>query len=129
MFHREKRYVLRNNLFALRLAFKFAPQLVLYGCGFNLLLSISWFLEHVLGFQYIMEAIEKGKSFKVVIFWIAVIWLITVIQHAANAVYAQMIKPKYEVILTTRIREMFYQKAWTLDLGSYDDTKYYNEFI
>lgn len=129
MFHREKRYVLRNNLFALRLAFKFAPQLVLYGCGFNLLLSISWFLEHVLGFQYIMEAIEKGKSFKVVIFWIAVIWLITVIQHAANAVYAQIIKPKYEVILTTRIREMFYQKAWTLDLGSYDDTKYYNEFI
>lgn len=118
-----------HNIFMLKMVMKYAPQIVYFGCVFSVLQSISWFIEHILGFQYILEAIEAGKSFSVVVLWIAIIWITTLIQHIADAVYNKVIFPKYNVILQSSLKELFCRKAWELDLACYDDTNYYNEFI
>ena len=38
---------LQNNIFLLKIVFKYTPKLVCSGCIFSVLLSVSWFFEHI----------------------------------------------------------------------------------
>lgn len=120
---------LSNVWFMVRLIFKASP---LYG----VMLIIEKmrhdgmiFMETTVGVGYILEAVEYGKPFEEV-FWFLIFLFVLfacsgLYSSVFNSVVTGMCMPKIE----KRLKFMLYEKAGSLDVACYDDPDYYNEFV
>lgn len=87
------------------------------------------FVETTVGVGYILEAVEFGKPFRDV-FWFLIFLFVLfacsgLYSSVFNSVVTGMCMPKIE----QKLKFMLYEKAGSLDIACYDDPDYYNEFV
>ncbi len=121
--------MLSNNYFLLRLFFQGTPLYALSIIVEAVRHNLVNFLEQTVCVFLILDVIEKGKPFQMVL-WVVGLFLVLDFGAAAiSNLYEQRIKLKYLPIAQKKLKELLYRKAEAVDLACYDDTEYYDSFL
>ncbi len=117
-----------NNIYALKALFGPTP---IY--GFSIIVeairhNLVNFLEQTICVFLILDAIETGKSYMVVVKVVALFLLLDFVAAAISNLYEQKIKFKYLPLAQQALKDKLYDKAKEVDLKNYDNPVYYNDF-
>lgn len=122
--------MLSNNWFLLKIAFQEAPLYTILSLLARAKHRIVVFIEHTYMIGYIINCIQYGKPFRDVLIFVGIVFAVVVFfVQILNSLMDAKITPKATEKIKKRIRKELYQKAAELDLESYDDPDFYNEFV
>lgn len=118
----------KNNLFLLKLVWKECPGRVLAELGVQAFGYLSWVFYSVYFLKYIMSALESGKEFGGIFFFLVGSALI----FGAGALLENWFQREYrelsDVALYEKINGMLFHKAANVELECYEDTDFYNKY-
>ncbi len=118
-----------NIFFFVKLLFSVSPLLVLGEFMWGLLMILPNNLIRVIGVKYIIDVVTEGKDLERIFYAVVVIGIIligsTVISWLFREFYWNMEREK----LYYGLNQKLYDKARSLDLESYDNPEFYNNFI
>ena len=118
-----------NIFFFVRLMFSVSPLLVLGELMWGLLMILPNNLIRVIGVKYIIDVVTEGTDLERIFYAVGVIALIligsTVISWLFREFYWNMERER----LYYGLNQKLYDKARSLDLESYDNPEFYNNFI
>ncbi len=120
--------VMRNIRFMLRYVLRYTPSWIAvtlceaFGRG-------AWHIIGVFFTKYLFDAIEAGVDFETVLLWTLLVTLYSVIFELFNKWRLEVYTPKAKLILHEGMQSELYKKAREIDLASYDDPDFYNDFI
>lgn len=117
-----------NNIYALKTLFGPTP---LYGCSIiveAIRHNLINFLEQTICVYIILNAIESNKPYTTVIIVIVLFLLLDFGAACISNLYEQKIKLKYLPIAQQTLKNKLYEKAKDVDLASYDNPAYYNDY-
>ncbi len=109
--------------------FKISPLMVIGECFWGVMRRLPTRLISVLGVKYVIDTIaQRGDTKKIVIAVIA-IGIILLLTEVGNWLYTDLFLSVQREKLSKGLSAMLYEKAKYLDLSSYDDPEFYNNFI
>ena len=118
-----------NIFFFIKLLFSVSPLLVLGEFMWGLLMILPNNLIRVIGVKFIIDVVTEGKDLERIFYAVIVIGLIlvgsTVISWLFREFYWNIEREK----LYYGLNQKLYDKARSLDLESYDNPEFYNNFI
>ena len=118
-----------NIFFFVQLMFSVSPLLVLGELMWGLLMILPNNLIRVIGVKYIIDVVTEGTDLERIFYAVGVIALIligsTVISWLFREFYWNMERER----LYYGLNQKLYDKARSLDLESYDNPEFYNNFI
>ena len=117
-----------NNIYVLKTLFGPTP---LYGCSIiveAIRHNLINFLEQTICVYIILDAIESNKSYTTIIKVIVLFLLLDFLAACISNLYEQKIKIKYLPIAQQTLKNKLYEKAKDVDLASYDNPSYYNDY-
>ena len=118
-----------NIFFFVRLMFSVSPLLVLGEIMWGLLMILPNNLIRVIGVKYIIDVVTEGTNLERIFYAVVVIALVlvgsTVISWLFREFYWNMERER----LYYGLNQKLYDKARSLDLESYDNPEFYNNFI
>ena len=118
-----------NIFFFVRLMFSVSPLLVLGELMWGLLMILPNNLIRVIGVKYIIDVVTEGTSLERIFYAVVIIALVligsTVISWLFREFYWNMERER----LYYGLNQKLYDKARSLDLESYDNPVFYNNFI
>ena len=118
-----------NIFFFIKLLFSVSPLLVIGEFMWGLLMILPNNLIRVIGVKYIIDVVTEGKDLERIFYAVLVIAIIlvgsTVISWLFREFYWNMEREK----LYYGLNQKLYDKARSLDLESYDNPEFYNNFI
>lgn len=118
-----------NIFYFIRLLFKISPLLVLGEAMWGVFQTLPTRLVSVIGVKYVVDAVTSGaepKKIAAAVAGIAAVLLLSeLFCNLFREFYWNIAREKANAGLST----IFYEKARSLDLESYDDPYFYNNFI
>ena len=118
-----------NIFFFVKMLFSVSPLLVIGEFMWGILMILPNNLIRVIGVKYIIDVVTEGKNLERIFYAVVVIGLIlvcsTVISWLFREFYWNMEREK----LYYGLNQKLYDKARSLDLESYDNPEFYNNFI
>ncbi len=118
-----------NIFFFVRLMFSVSPLLVLGELMWGLLMILPNNLIRVIGVKYIIDVVTEGTNLERIFYAVGIIALVlvgsTVISWLFREFYWNMERER----LYYGLNQKLYDKARSLDLESYDNPEFYNNFI
>lgn len=118
----------KNNLFLLKLVWKECPGRILAELGVQAFGYLSWVFYSIYFLKYIMSALESGKEFGSIFFFLVGSALI----FGAGALLENWFQREYrelsDVALYEKINGMLFHKAANVELECYEDTEFYNKY-
>ena len=118
-----------NIFYFLKLMFKISPMLVIGECFFGVVRRLPTRLISVLGVKYVIDAIANGDDTKKIVVAVVAIAVILLLTEVGNWLYTEFFLGIQREKLSQGLSTMLYNKAKSLDLASYDDPEFYNNFI
>lgn len=118
-----------NILYFLKLMFKISPLLVIGECSRGVLMRLPTRIISVIGVKYVIDAISNGDDTKKIVNAVIVIAAVLIVTEILNWVYVEFFFNVEREKMTKGLSQMMYEKAKELDLASYDDPEFYNNFI
>jgi len=117
-----------NNVYALKALFGPTP---LYGISIiveAIRHNLINFLEQTICVFIVLDTIERHGSYMEIIKVIAIFLLLDFVAAGLSNLYEQKIKLKYLPIAQKALKDKLYEKARKVDLASYDNPIYYNDY-
>ena len=118
-----------NNLFILGIAVKAAPFttiILLFLAAFD---SVIVYFEHTYQIVYIIDAIQFGKPFMNVVWFLVIMFLIVSFKLIFMQYIFTRVSPKGKEKIYRALREKLYAKAKNMDITCYDNPKFFNDFV
>lgn len=118
-----------NVWFMVRIIFQASP---LYGVMLiieNMRHNGMIFIETTVGVGYILEAVEFGKPFEEVFWFLIFLFALFACSGLYSSVFHSVVTGMCMPKIEKRLKFMLYEKAGSLDIACYDDPEYYNEFV
>ncbi len=119
----------RNVCFMLGKAARYLPGYVIIFCLFQIYCAVQVFLEFTYTVKTLLDFITEGASYQQAVAYLLLMFALVLIKLVWAAWMENVATPRAQEILHRNLRMELYQKAAGLDLESYDDPKYYNEFV
>lgn len=127
----KKKYhsTLSNILFFLKLIFEVSPFLVIGEIISGILEVVPGRLISVVGVKYIIDVFTQGENLERIFAAVALIALILVVSHLVSSSFTEFFWVKQQEKAYYGLNKKLYEKAKSLDLESYDNPEFYNDFI
>lgn len=109
--------------------FRISPLLVLGECFWGPIRRLPTRIISVLGVKYVIDVISSGEDKAKIVYAVIVIAAILILTALCNALYNNFFFAKEKERVDKGMSEMLYKKAMSLDLESYDNPDFYNNFI
>lgn len=121
--------MLSNMLFFLKLLYQCSPLLVIGEMIWGILLILPMELVSVLGVKYIIDIVtSKDRVYRV--FWVVgIIAGVVILSKLAAWLFREFFWNTEREKVYYRLNKSLYEKAKSLDLESYDNPDFYNNFI
>ena len=116
-------------LYFLKLIFKISPLFVILECFWGVIMRLPTRIISVLGVKFVIDAIAEGDDTKKIITAVIVIGVIMLLTEIGNALYREFFFAINREKVSKGLSQMLYNKAKELDIESYDDPDFYNNFI
>ena len=120
---------LRNYLFMLKFVMKSAPLLMICTVLFDAMTEIPWVLSNVVLLKYIIDVISSGTDVYRVFIACGLFAGLVILGNLGNTIFYEILMPVQKEKLNKKLYEQIYEKAARMDLSSYDDPKFYNDFV
>lgn len=113
----------------LRFVMKSAPLLMFCTVLFDAMTELPWVLSNVVLLKYIINVIESGTDIYRVFVSCGLFAILVIVGNLGNTVFYEILMPVQKEKLNKKLYEQIYEKAARMDLSSYDDPKFYNDFV
>lgn len=120
---------LKNYLFMLGFVMKNSPLLLICTIIFDAMTELPWVLSNVVLLKYIIDVITTGTDVYRVFIACGIFAGLVVVGNLGNTVFYEVLMPVQKEKLHKKLYEQIYDKAARMDLSSYDDPKFYNDFV
>lgn len=120
---------MKNYLFMLKFIMKNAPFLLIFIVFFDAMTQLPWVLSNVVLLKYIIDVVTSGTGlYRVFVVCVAFAALV-IVGNFGNTIFYEVVLPVQKEKLNKKLYEQIYDKAARMDLSSYDDPKFYNDFV
>ena len=117
-----------NNKYIFKMLWKIRKGRVVGELFYNALNYIYWVFYDILFLQYLVESLEKGRSFEQIMTFILLAMLGFAVPNILSAWYVHIYKPKSDADIFEAINTMLFEKATHVELECYENTEFYNRF-
>lgn len=121
--------VFSNIMYFLRILFKLSPLLVIGECAWGAIMRLPTRIISVLGVKYVIDVIQNGEDKKKIVYAVIIIAIILFVSETLNWLYRELFFNVEKEKIEKGMSEMLFKKAKELDLESYDNPDFYNNFI
>ena len=118
-----------NIFFFIKLLFSVSPFLVLGEFMWGLLMILPNNLIKVIGVKYIIDVVTEGTDLNRIFYAVLVIGLILILSTVFSWLFREFYWNMEREKLYYGLNKKLYDKARSLDLESYDNPEFYNNFI
>lgn len=118
-----------NVFYFIRLMFKHSPGLVIGEMLWGLFLKLPTRLVSVLGVRYIIDVVSADDPGVKIFRAVVIIALVLVLSKTAAWIFREFYWNTAKEKAYRGLNKTLYEKARSLDLSSYDDPNFYNNFI
>ncbi len=131
--------VIHNNLYMLKIFFRAVP---LYSIGYALLIIARSVLFNTIGnvlfIQYIVKSVEfviahpketQEILTRLIVLTCVYYGLVILFNTIIEGVFNNWLAKKAEIKINHIFTKMMFEKSSSIDLGCYDDQKYYNDLV
>ena len=118
-----------NIFFFIRLLFSVSPLLVLGEIMWGLLMILPNNLIRVIGVKYIIDVVTEGTDLQRIFYAVIIIALVLVGSTVISWLFREFYWNVERERLYYGLNQKLYDKARSLDLESYDNPEFYNNFI
>ncbi len=119
----------RNYLFIMGFIIRNSPLLVIMTIIFDMMTELPWMLSNVVLLKYIIDVVEAGTDVYRVFIACGVFAGLVILGNLGNTFFYEVLMPIEKEKLNKKLYEQIYEKAARMDLASYDDPKFYNDFV
>lgn len=113
----------------LKYIFKYTPGLIVFIVLLKGISAIASILGNVYTLKFIVDSFQNNRPLRQVILYLVLYLSFSIFVLVINAVYTEVYLPKQKQILAKTMQTEMYRKAITIDLASYDEPSFYNDFI
>lgn len=121
--------MLVNMMFFIKLLFNVSPLLVIGEFIWGILLILPERLISVLGVKYIIDVVSSGERLYRIFWAVAVVGTVIVLSYLISWLFREFFWNTEREKVYYRLNKKLYEKAKSLDLESYDNPEFYNNFI
>lgn len=121
--------MLSNIMYFLKLLFSVSPLLVIGECIWGIVLVLPTRLISVLGVKYMIDVVASGENLNRLYIVVAVVAAVLIISKLAAWIFREFFWNVEKEKVYKGLNERLYKKAKSLDLESYDNPAFYNNFI
>lgn len=121
--------MLVNMLFFIKLLFSVSPLLVIGEFIWGILLILPERLISVLGVKYVIDVVTSGERLYRIFWVVAVIAGVIICSDTLAWLFREFFWNTEREKVYYRLNKKLYEKAKSLDLESYDNPEFYNNFI
>ena len=121
--------MLSNIMYFLKLLFSVSPLLVIGECIWGIVLVLPTRLISVLGVKYMIDVVAIGENLNRLYIVVAVVAAVLIISKLAAWIFREFFWNVEKEKVYKGLNERLYKKAKSLDLESYDNPAFYNNFI
>lgn len=118
-----------NIMFILGVMFKLSPALVIGELVNGVIRILPGRLVSVIGIKYIIDAVTSGERLERIYYAVGLIAAIIVGGRVLTLIFREFYWNMARERLYYRLNKQLYEKAKSLDLESYDNPEFYNNFI
>jgi len=118
----------RNNQYILKMLWGMQKGRVIGELFYSALNYIYWIFYDILFLQYLVESLEKGRSFGQIMTFILLTMLGFAIPNILSSWYVHVYKPKSDANIFEAVNTMLFEKATHVELQCYENTEFYNRF-
>ena len=118
-----------NIFFFVKLLFSISPLLVLGEFMWGLLMILPNNLIRVIGVKYIIDVVTEGTDLERIFYAVIVIGLVLILSTVISWLFREFYWNTEREKLYFGLNKKLYDKARSLDLESYDNPEFYNNFI
>lgn len=121
--------IFSNMLFFVKLLFKCSPLLVIGEFVWGVLLILPQRVISVLGVKYIIDIVQSQKDLNRIFYVVALIAAVIIMSRLISWLFREFFWNVEKEKVYYRLNKTLYEKARSLDLESYDNPEFYNNFI
>ncbi len=118
-----------NILFFVRLLFSVSPLLVMGEFVWGILMILPSRLISVIGVKYIIDVVTEGQHLERVFYAVVIIAIILIGSTLISWLFREFFWNVEREKVYYGLNKKLYEKAKSLDLESYDNPEFYNNFI
>ena len=127
--NKKEHSMISNIFFFLKLLFKISPGFVICEILWGIFESVPSSLISVLGIKYIINVVSSGEKLERIIYAVIVIAAILIISAVLCSAFGDLCREMIKEKIYFDLNKKLYEKAKSLDLESYDNPDFYNNFI
>lgn len=121
--------IFSNIIYFLGLMFKLSPGLVTGDILSGVMRVLPPRIISVVGIKYIIDVVSEGQNLSRIYYAVLFIAVVIIVSNVATLLYREFYWNMERERLYQRLNSTLYEKAHSLDLESYDNPDFYNNFI
>ncbi|MBR5646640.1 MAG: ABC transporter ATP-binding protein [Treponema sp.] len=118
----------KNNIYALKLLWKICPGVVFHQAFHTFIDYGEWLFYSAFFMRYVINALQEGKAFSTMIFFIA----LTVIIFASKTLYTDYLNGKVIPVASAQVNKKLYQilfrKSRNVELECFENPEFYDKY-
>lgn len=118
-----------NIFYFIKLLFKISPLLIIGEALSGIFTTLPTRLIAVIGAKYVADTVESGSNARQILYAVIAIAAILIASTTATCLFREFYWNIAREKANAGLSKIFYDKAKSLDLASYDDPYFYNNFI
>ena len=118
-----------NMFYFIKLMFSVSPVLVIGEFIWGILMILPNNLIRVIGVKYIIDIVTEGTDLQRIFYAVVIIALVLILSTVISWLFREFYWNMEREWLYYRLNQKLYDKARSLDLESYDNPEFYNNFI
>ena len=121
--------MLSNMLYFMKLLYSVSPLLVIGECIWGVFLTLPTKLVSVLGIKLILDIVESGENLRRIYYVVAGIAALLIVSRTIAWLFREFFWNAERENVYRGLNRKLYEKTISLDLESYDNPEFYNNFI
>lgn len=121
--------VFKNNFYLFKLCYKSDLKYIVFHIIDVVRNVVNYFLEYVFGLKFILECVEFHKPIRYTFYYLIFLFIFV----SLGMVYSAWFNENYKLVklpaLKSKVKEILYEKAKSVDIECYDNPEYYNDFV
>lgn len=127
--NKKEHSMISNIFYFLKLLFSISPGFVICELLWGILESVPPDIISVIGIKYIVDVVTSGEHLERIIYAVLIIAVIIVTSAILCSVFGDLCREMIKEKIYYSLNKKLYEKAKSLDLESYDNPDFYNNFI
>lgn len=123
-----KTNIISNNLYALRLMWKFSKKYVIHMALLRFFDYFEWLFYSAVFMRFVINAMEQEKSYKVILTFLIITIAVAALISLYNSYVNQKLVPVEQIIISDKLNRLLFKKARNADMVCFEDSDFYNKY-